>query len=154
MPDEVFLPACLAAGAILTGFCGTFLSFRIQREANYYRQPVVDYHEGKGRDVYLGLSHFSSAFLLLIFGSLFAVIFGFILPLIALNGARIPHQLIVAGMVGAVIFIAGYFACELVHYGVLSRRLLNDRHEWGQSKATVWMTMIAAALTFGYIALA
>lgn len=40
----------LQAGAILAGFCGTFLAFRIQREASYYRQPVADFDTGRAAD--------------------------------------------------------------------------------------------------------
>ena len=67
----------LTAGAILSGFCGTFLAFRIQREAAYYRQPAVDYHGNKGKDVYIGLTHFTSAFLLLALATVCSVTFGF-----------------------------------------------------------------------------
>lgn len=55
----------LSAGAILAGFCGTFLAFRIQREANYYRQPALDFATGEARDVPIGLTHFTSGLLLL-----------------------------------------------------------------------------------------
>ena len=84
--DLAYFAACLSAGAILTGFCGTFLSFRIQREATYYRQPVCDFASGKARDVAIGLSHFSSPFLLLILGTLLAAAFGFVCPLLAISG--------------------------------------------------------------------
>ena len=44
---ERFFAEVLSAGAILCGFCGTFLSFRIQREAGYYRQVAIDFHSGQ-----------------------------------------------------------------------------------------------------------
>lgn len=144
---QSFFSACLSAGAILTGFCGTFLSFRIQREANYYRQPSVDFQSGTGRDIYIGLSHFSSSFLLLIIASLFSVLFGFVLPLLALSGVGIPKQSVVVGMVSAVIFVVAYFACEMVHYGVLNRRLLHDRTEWGRSTGIVLVACMVAVLS-------
>ena len=149
---QSFFSACLSAGAILTGFCGTFLSFRIQREANYYRQPSVDFQSGTGRDIYIGLSHFSSSFLLLIIASLFSVLFGFVLPLLALSGVGIPKQSVVVGMVSAVIFVVAYFACEMVHYGVLNRRLLHDRTEWGRSTGIVLVAcMVAVVSSFAIV---
>ena len=135
--------ALLSAGAILTGFCGTFLSFRLQREASYYRQPAVDFETGNSRDIVIGLTHFTSSFLLLIIATLLAVVFGFILPLLALLRVSIHPEWIVSGMLAAVIFVVGYFVCELVHYGVLNRRLLNDHNEWGRS----WGIVIATAVT-------
>lgn len=139
--------ALLSAGAILTGFCGSFLSFRIQREANYYRQPAVDLKTNKGGDVYIGLSHFTSSFLVLIAATLLAVIFGFILPLLALIGMLIQPAIVVAGMVASVICVIGYFTCEMVHYGVLNRRLLNDPHEWGRLWGIVIITFLLAVLS-------
>jgi hypothetical protein len=52
-----FFESVLAAGAILSGFCGTFLSFRINRESNYYRQPALSYEEEKAKDIYIGRTH-------------------------------------------------------------------------------------------------
>src|SRR5437667_344489 len=37
--DCEFFQSVLTAGAIISGFCGSFLVFRIQREAEYYRVP-------------------------------------------------------------------------------------------------------------------
>ena len=120
-PDlQTFFSASLSAGAILTGFCGTFLSFRIQREANYCRQPVVDFETEQAKDIFIGLSHFTSSFLLLIVASLLSVVFGFMLPLFALGGTTVSKQVVVAGITAAVIFVAAYFACEMVHYGSAS----------------------------------
>ena len=145
--DSISLYAgLLSAGAILTGFCGTFLSFRIQREANYYRQPAVDLNTNTGGDVYIGLSHFTSSFLVLIAATLLAVVFGFILPLLALIGTPLQPAIIVAGMVASVIGVLGYFTCEMIHYGVLNRRLLNDRHEWGRLWGVVIITFLLAVL--------
>jgi hypothetical protein len=150
-----FFSACLSAGAILTGFCGTFLAFRIQREASYYRQPAVDFTSEKGKDVYLGLSHFSSPFLLLIVASLLAVTFGFALPLLALADIQVRRDVVVAGILAALVFLVGYFACELRHYGILNQRLLNDRDEWGRAWGTVCITaaaaLLACVLVFVYV---
>ena len=57
---ESFYTATLSAGAILTGFCGTFLSFRLQREANYYRQVALDFETREARDVFVDLTHFTA----------------------------------------------------------------------------------------------
>lgn len=145
--------ALLSAGAILTGFCGTFLSFRIQREANYHRQPALDFKTNQARDVFIGLSHFTSSFLLLIVATLLAVSFGFICPLLSLVGAQIPPKIIVSGMVSSVVFVVGYFTCELVHYRILNRKLLNDPREWGRAwgvvTATVVLAAVAAAVVLG-----
>jgi hypothetical protein len=90
--------------------------------------------------VFIGLSHFSSAFLLLITGTLSSVIFGFLLPLFALAGSvwiLSNPSVVAAGLVFTIILIAAYFFTELVHYGVLNRRLLNDAREWGGESAIV-----------------
>jgi hypothetical protein len=144
---QPFFSACLSAGAILTGFCGTFLSFRIQREANYYRQPAVDFKSGESRDIYINLSHFTSSFLLLMLASLLSVACGFVLPLLALAGMAVSKQIVVAGMTAGVVFVAAYFICEMVHYGVLNRRLLNDSREWGRSRGIVTTAILVAAVS-------
>jgi hypothetical protein len=111
-----FFEAALTAGAILSGFCATFLVFRIQREAAYYRQPVADYRERKGIDVFIGLTHFSSAFLLLSLAAVCSATFGFVFPLLALSGSEWIAErprLVVGGMVGALVLIAAYILDEL-----------------------------------------
>ena len=62
--DQLF-PAALSAGAILSGFCGTFLTFRVQREANYYRQIFIDPSSKEPEDIYVGMSHFPASLTLL-----------------------------------------------------------------------------------------
>lgn len=148
-----FYESIIGAGAILSGFCGTFLSFRIQREANYYRQPVVSFEQEKAKDIYVGLTHFSSAFLLLILGTICSVIFGFLLPLFALAGWVWPlghRNVVVGGLVAALILVATYFLDELVHYKILSSRLLNDVNEW-RRESFVWVGGILIAATAFYI---
>lgn len=145
-----FFSAALGAGAILSGFCGTFLSFRIQRESAYYRQPVLDYENDKAKDIYIGLSHFTSSFLLLILASVISIIFGVILPLIAMAGANIVWEapkVVVAGLIASVVLISGYFVCELVHYEILNRKLLNDPSEWGRARKTVIVTILLSFLS-------
>ena len=146
---RAFFESVLTAGAILSGFSGTFLSFRIQREASYYRQGAVDFTTGQGRDVYLGLTHFSSSFLLIILATITALICGFVIPLLALAGigwALLATNLVVAGLMATLVLIGGYFVDELVHYEILSTRLINDAREWGKEAPIAVGTMVLAAL--------
>jgi hypothetical protein len=146
--ETSFYESVIGAGAILSGFCGTFLSFRIQREANYYRQPAVSFEHREARDVFVGLTHFTSAFLLLILASLCSVIFGFLVPLFALAGLPCAQNrvgAVVAGLVAALVLIGAYFFDELVHYRILSVRLLNDAREWG-SEIVIVLGGLGAAL--------
>jgi hypothetical protein len=155
MPNDArsFYEAIIAAGAILSGFCGTFLAFRIQREANYYRQPVLNFERQEARDVPIKLTHFSAAFLLLLLGSVCSVVFGFLLPLLALGGwgwMWSRRSLVVAGLVAAMVLIGAYFVAELVHYEILSGRLLNDRREWGRELG-VAVVGIVSAIVLGLV---
>jgi hypothetical protein len=43
-------------------------------------------------------------------------------------------------MTASIVFLIGYFTCEMAHYGVLNRRLLNDPTEWGRSRGIVLVT--------------
>jgi hypothetical protein len=125
MPCDQFFEAIFAAGAILSGFCGTFLVFRIQREANYYRQPVLDFRLKAARSVDIKRQQFSSAFLLLILASLFSVVFGFVIPLLALAGsawAMEQTKWVVGGLLAALILLAAYFFDELVHYHIFRKK--------------------------------
>jgi hypothetical protein len=147
-----FYESILAAGAILSGFCGTFLSFRIQREANYYRQPAVSFEEEKAKDIYVGLTHFTSSFFILSLGTICSVVFGFLLPLFALAGAAwlLSHRnVVVAGLVAALILVATYFIDEMIHYGILRRgRLLRDVSEWQKEIPVVVGGLAVAVVTF------
>lgn len=107
MNPRSFYESIIAAGAITIGFCGTFLSFRIQREANYYRQPALSFEHGKARDVLIGLSHFTNAFLLLILATLSSMVFGFPLPLLALIGTAcaLANPGIIAGWLIATLIL-------------------------------------------------
>src|SRR5690348_13569560 len=125
---QEFYSAALTAGSILAGFTGTFLSFRIQREANYFR-------DGQQQ-------HFTVSFLLLVLGAVCTVIFGVVLPLFAIaNPSRaVSHATITAGVAAALIIVAFYFVAELVHYEVLKK--LDDsgwRQEW-------WIVPVALTL--------
>ena len=147
-PHSLFA-ALLTAGAILSGFCGTFLSFRIQRESNYYRQPALSFQQKAAEDVYIGLTHFTSSLLLLILATLCVVIFGFLMPLLALAGsgwllAR-PH-LVISGLVATLVLLAGYFLDELVHYKILKTNLVHDAKEWGRETVIVIAAILLAIL--------
>ncbi len=117
------------------------MQFRIQREANYYRQPVLSYVEGadagEAQDAYIGLTHFTGAFLLYTISTLMAVIFGFVFPLLALaemNPPFVSPKLITVGLLSTLFPLLGYFLTELIHYRILSTRLVQDisefRREW------------------------
>jgi hypothetical protein len=144
---RAFFEAIIDAGAILCGFCGTFLAFRIQREAGYYRQPALDFQSGKARDVDIGLTHFSSGFLLLLLGSATSGVFGFLVPLFALAGNTwllSRPAIVVGGLTFSSVVIATYFCAELVHYKILSTRLANDRKEWGSEWPVVVVGLLVA----------
>jgi hypothetical protein len=132
-----FYTTVLSAGAILTGFAGTFLQFRIQREASYYRQLAVSFEQGKAKDVYIGLTHFTPAFLLITLSALMSVTFGFVLPLLALAEMAprfVTPRVVAVGLLSALWPLLGYFLAELIHYRILSNRLATDlfelRREW------------------------
>jgi len=132
-----FYEAVLSAGAILTGFSGSFLQFRIQREANYYRQPALDYQTGVARDVFIGLTHFTLAFFLIIIATLMSMTFRFIFPLLGLADMApsfVNRLSITVGLLSTLCPLSGYFLTELIHYRILSSHLVEDfsslRREW------------------------
>lgn len=128
-----FFDSVFDAGTILCGFCGTFLSFRIQREATYYRQPALNFESAEAKDIFIGLTHFTVAFLLLILATVSATIFGFILPLFAIAGARWVlnrPNLVLSGLVATVVLLCAYYWAELAHYQIVSRKLTHDKDEW------------------------
>jgi hypothetical protein len=142
----------LAGGAILTGFCGTFLSFRIQREANYYRQVALNFVTREARDVPMGLSHFSAGFLILILASIANLFFGTALPLLGLSGLGgkwITMKLTAAGLFGGLALLVGYFWIELIHYNIVPKQLLHDTAEWKrEGPIVIAFVVIAAGLFF------
>jgi hypothetical protein len=136
-----FFESIIGAGAILSGFCGTFLAFRIQRESNYYRQPAVSFELEQGKDVFIGRTRFSPAFKLLVFGTVCSVVFGFLLPLLALAGSAWvagKQRLVVAGLIGAVVLVGAYFLAELVHYQILNTQFLRGRRKKGDERWVVY----------------
>jgi len=145
-----FFEAIINAGAILTGFCGTFLAFRIQRESNYYRQPALVYKKEEAKDIYIGSTHFTSAFLLLILATLCSMFFGFLIPLLALAGcswAFAQTALVVAGLIASLILLITYFLDELIHYEILSTELVNDAREWKRESLIVVGGLLVAIVS-------
>ena len=88
MDNMQFYEAVINAGAILAGFCSTFLVFRIQRESNYYRQSALSYEQGKAKDIYIGLTHFTSSFLLIILAATVSMVFGLLYGTVMNEGAN------------------------------------------------------------------
>jgi hypothetical protein len=141
---ENFFGDALAAGAILTGFCGTFLSFRIEREAEYHRKP-------DSQPDSVSLSHFSASFLILISASVITMIFGTALPLLGLSGVTskwITIKLITAGLFAGLALIVGYFAVELVHYDIRFNKLRSDKEEWKREMPIVIVSFLLALSFF------
>jgi len=130
-----FFTSAIQAGAILAGFCGTFLAFRIQREAEFYRTPEKSYKQ----------QWFSIAFILIIFGTLVSVIFGVVFPLLKLANIcpSISPSVVVGGFFAAIILIAGYFLVELLHYHLFDRF---DR-EWQREVPVAGITIFLAAVS-------
>jgi hypothetical protein len=142
-PEQLaqFYEAALTAGSIIFGFVGTFLNFRIQREANYHRQPGPD---SDGQDVYLGLSHFTSSLALIILAGFIAMIFGVFEPLAALahwTTIASSPACIVSGIVVSLILIVGYFFDELFHYKITCKL---DSEGWRREWWIVGVTVILA----------
>ncbi len=130
---EVLYESLLTAGAILAGFCGTFLAFHLQREASYYRQPAVDFTTAKAKDIDIDLTHFTSGLFLLLLASAIVSIFGIVVPLLALTGVKWfwdRSNWAVAGVLSGLVILAMYFAVELFHYRVFRINLTNDWPEW------------------------
>jgi hypothetical protein len=113
-----FYGAALTGGAILSGFVATFFSFRIQREASYYSQPVFDSTEQKWKAPPIGLSHFPASLALIILSWFVSTIFGVVCPLCALAHRRPSPRpaLVLAGIVCAVVLVGAYFFAEMLHY--------------------------------------
>lgn len=138
MDMGLFYGSSLTAGSILIGFCGVFLAFRIQRESSYYRQPAVDFTSGRGKDIYLGLTHFTSSLLLILLATLSSFIFGLVFPLLGLLGIMVTPIIIFDGIISSVVFSISYFVAELVHYGLFRGILVGDRLEWKSTKY-IWL---------------
>jgi hypothetical protein len=138
--------AALAGGAVLSGFIGTFLSFRIAREANYYSQPVFDCKQQKWKSAEINLSHFPPSLLLIILSWVGSTLFGLLCPLWAL-ARRSPSPspaLIFAGILSSIILVAAYFLVEMVHYRMF-------RFKWGSEWGLV-MCFLLLSILLGFFA--
>lgn len=156
--SPAFYQAVIGAGATLSGFCGIFLAFRIQREANYYRQPALSFGQDEGKDIFLGLTKFSGPMFLLLLATICSVVFGFVFPLFALVGSfwALSHvRFIAAGLLAALILLGSYFLGELIHYDVLSSDTIHQMRQWGKEWAVVIFGLVAslvgAALTYCFL---
>jgi hypothetical protein len=143
-----FIEAALTAGSILTGFVGTFLNFRIQREASYYRSP-----ENPNTDQ----QHFGASFFLIIFAAVSSAIFGVALPLFALMPGHyfvIQPEMILAGILGSIVIVIAYFFAELFHYRIIFKQyngkwIFNpDREGWRREFLIVALALSFFAITF------
>lgn len=142
---EAFFESVIKAGAIIAGFCGTFLAFRIQREANFYHSPGNQPENEQ---------HFTSSFLLIILATILSLVSGFLTPLLYISGRRwsfLTPDVVVAGLVAALVLLAGYFADELVHYRLIAP-LRTGWAEW-RREALVWVTSLAIAVLLAVLLL-
>ena len=151
-----FFEAMINAGAILSGFTSTFLVFRIQRESEYFRQPALDFESGKAKDIDIGLTHFTSSFLLIMLATVSSLLFGFLIPLFGLAGVVIfSPAAVVAGNVAAIVLLVGYLADEMIHYRIISTHLVEDTAEWGREApllvVIVLLSLASAIITFGIL---
>lgn len=148
--NQQFFRDIIAAGAVIAGFCGTFLAFRIQREADYYRQPDLNAKEG-GKDIYIGLTHFTSSFLLIILATVVAVMCGFVIPLFGLagkSGGLLTPSFAASGLVSALVLLAGYFLDEMVHYEIIWKKWRSKTREWSREWPIVVAIILLAVATF------
>jgi hypothetical protein len=159
-----FYGSVLSAGSIIAGFCGLFLLFRIQREADFLRQPGKLHYQ----------QHFTSSMFLIILATICAFVFGVWFPLLGLAGSPCPllhPPVIVGGLIGASLLLAAYVLDELVHYeilfppsqrhrlsdpararGHLSGIIKLDSHGFFRSKERyVWVFGIVGAAIGGYV---
>jgi len=139
---EHFYDAALTAGSILSGFLGTFLSFRIQREASYYRQPGQKLKES----ILIDLSQFPISLLLILLGTVCSVVFGIITPLLASAHAERVFSPIttLAGIIASLILAGAYFFAEMFHYRMFR---ICDK-EWRQEGWIVTCGIVLAVLPF------
>jgi hypothetical protein len=139
-----FFFSTMTAGAIVAGFCGTFLSFRIQREAQFFRTPEKSH----------GIQHFTSSFMLILLATLVAMLVGVVMPVLYLAGFRptwINPRAAAGGYLAAMVLVVGYFANELLHYRLVFRDQLGANAqdaEW-RRESIVWVpALVLAAIAY------
>lgn len=136
MNADVTYAAALTAGSILTGFVGIFLNFRIEREANYFRSPGSCVRNQQ---------HFTTSLFLIIIAALSSVVFGVLLPLLALvePSKAVRPATIAAGIVASIVLIGAYFIDELVHYEILWHP---DKEK---GKDEMWIVVLGLTMALG-----
>jgi len=143
---QQFFKDVIAAGAIIAGFCSTFLAFRIQRESSYYRQPDLSKKEG-GVDIYIGLTHFTPSFLLIILSAVFSILCGFLIPLFGIagfSGGLVTPSFVISGLVAGLILLCGYFLDELVHYEIVLKSWRTEKWEWDREWPIILFILVLA----------
>lgn len=131
----------------MAGFIGTFLVFRIQREAGYFRQPGPDGDDAKN------LSHLTPSFLPLLLAAGCASIFGVGLPLWALGAGwngQSGRGWIVGGLFASMLLVATYVAVEMVHYDIRPNKLEGDREEWRRAVPLLAIGALLAVTATGW----
>jgi len=134
--DTEFFGAVMAAGAIITGFCGSFLAFRLQREAVYFRNPAQGY---------VGQQYFSPSLLLLLLASLAASVAGLVFPLLGLRGVQarfVTPNAVVAGLLSALFLLTAYFFNEIIHYRIAFEGWRRELEGWDRERPIVVVALL------------
>lgn len=144
--EAQFFAAALTAGSVITGLCGLFLVFRIQREADYFRRSKEQ--------------HFTSSMLLIGLATIVSLTFGVWMPLFALVGERFflnSSTAIVGGLVAASVLVLGYILDELVHYEIFCPGRSAHGSSWVKidpdfrRELWVWLPIIILSLFLGLL---
>jgi hypothetical protein len=131
-----FFSDMIGAGAILTGLCGTFFAFRIQREATFYSQPYCN-DEDEWDVVVIDRTHFSAPFFLLSFAFLASLISGLVIPLLGMLGIKnfiVSPGFATGGLFVAIILLGFYIIAELQHYHLFKGNSKNTEEETEEDK--------------------
>jgi hypothetical protein len=51
---------------------------------------------------------------------------------------------VVAGLLAAIVFLVGYFICELVHYKIAPRKLMENTGDRTRERWVLWTTLAIA----------
>ena len=138
--DPGVFSAVMTAGAIISGFCSTFLSFRIQREA-------IDYRKGNRQQ-------FSISLVLIILATVISLLVGVIFPLIALvkfNITWLTTRLVVSGLISGIILLVGYLFNELFHYRMFFQKYwpeIEMKDEWKRESPILAIFVVLSILFF------
>lgn len=113
-----FFSEVIGAGAILTGLCGTFFAFRIQRESTFYSQPYRK-KDGTWEVSLIDRTHCTAPFRLLCWAFFASLCFGLCIPLLGMVGIKHPLVtpfVVTVGLFVAIILLIFYVLAELLHY--------------------------------------